>query len=79
MNVPMHDVDRMSSYCTGSGLCELFWITQSLAAFRLHEELQPGIFYFSNKNPKGDLTCCEQSVSLWCYTHALCEDLGRLH
>lgn len=59
----MHDVDRMSSYCTGNELCELSWITQSLAGFRLHEELQPGIFYFSNKTPKGDFTCSEKSVS----------------
>lgn len=79
MNVPMHDVDRMSSYCTGNELCELSWISQSLADFRFHEELQPGAFYFSNKNLKHDLTSSEKSVSLWCYTYALCKDLGRVH
>jgi len=69
MNVTVYDVDRMSTCC--NELCQLSLVTQSLAGFGCHEELHPGIFYFSKKNPKGDLTCSEKAVRLPCYTHAL--------
>lgn len=71
MNDTMRDVDRMSTYCMSEELCQLSWITQPFAEFRYQVELHLGIFYFSNKNPKGGLTYSEGHVSVPCYTLAL--------
>lgn len=71
MNVTMHDVDRMSTYCTSCVSCPGSYNVMLVLDIMKNYILK--FSAFNNKNPKGDLSSSEKSVSLQNYRHALFE------
>lgn len=61
MNVTMHDVDRMSTYCTSCVSCPGSYNVMLLLDIMKNYILE--FSAFNNKNPKGDLSSSEKSVS----------------